>query len=107
MPRVFVGAFKSYVVFAFPSYAFEETLNRYLIALFIWYYIEDENLFSEDDFLLPRAKIIGFDNSFALFGFCKYSSLSVKKTGHSQFHISKYFFNFSLLVNSDNFLPKL
>ena len=79
MPRVFVGAFKSYVVFAFPSYAFEETLNRYLIALFIWYYIEDENLFSEDDFLLPRAKIIGFDNSFALFGFCKYSSLSVKK----------------------------
>ena len=82
MPRVFVGAFKSYVVFAFPSYAFpafEETLNRYLNALFIWYYIEDENLFSEDDFLLPRAKIIGFDNSFALFGFCKYSSLSVKK----------------------------
>ena len=72
---------KSYVIIAFPSYAFpafEETLNRYLNALFIWYYIEDENLFSEDDFLLPRAKIIGFDNSFALLGFCMYSSLSVK-----------------------------
>ena len=59
---------KSYVIIAFPSYAFpafEETLNRYLNALFTWYYIEYETIFSEDDFSLPQAKIIGFANNFA------------------------------------------